>query len=247
MTEAGAGEVPASPPARLDAALDRLTAEHTGDTATVLAARQEYEERRGKVHEDEDLWERWSAAFVEWFVIERVGASPDGAAGDSVQVSGRLGRPSGASRELPPAARSLRRARDEGDADTAAVIAALLRSHRSLFEVRELGAQRVEVLDLLGGGAFSVVEPRAMHGVEVGDVVELRLVGWEGQVWFGRTFVFHPKDARAAILDHARALLARGQSRRDVIDHVAALRVRVNRYRHVAPARVYELGSRIGG
>jgi hypothetical protein len=225
VTEAAAGEAPASPPARLDAALDRLTAEHTGETATVLAARQEYEERRGKVHEDEDLWERWSAAFVEWFVIERVGA------GD----------------ELPPAARSLRRARGDGDADAAAIIAALLRSHRSLFEVRELGAQRVEVLDLLGGGAFSVVEPRAMHGVEVGDVVELRLVGWEGQVWFGRTFVFHPKDARAAILDHARALLARGQSRRDVIDHVAALRVRVNRYRHVAPARVYELGSRIGG
>jgi len=214
-----------SPPARLDAVLDRLIAEHTGDAATVLAARKEYEERRGRVHEDEDLWERWSAAFVEWFVIERIAAGAD----------------------LPPAALTLRRARADGDAETEAVVAALLRSHRSLFEVRGLGRAAVEVLDLLGGGAFSVAEPRAMHGVEVGDVVELRLIGWQDAVWFGRTFVFHPKDARAAILDHARALLARGQSRRDVIDHVAALRVRVNRYRHVAAAKVYELGSKVGG
>jgi hypothetical protein len=214
-----------SPPARLDAALDRLIAEHTGDAAAVLAARKEYEERRGKVHEDEDLWERWSAAFVEWFVIERIAAGAD----------------------LPPAAVSLRRARGAGDAEQASLVAALLRSHRSLFEVRGLERAEVEVLDLLGGGTFSVAEPRAMHGVEVGDIVELRLVGWQEAVWFGRTFVFHPKDARGAILDHARALLARGQSRRDVIDHVAALRVRVNRYRHVAPAKVYELGSKVGG
>lgn len=215
----------ASPPAQLDAVLDRLIDEHTGDPAVMLAARKDYEERRGKVHEDEDLWERWSAAFVEWFVIERI---PPGG-------------------DLPPAAASLRRARAAGDDDGAAVIAALLRSHRSLFEVRALDQGEIGVLDLLGGGAFAVAEPRQMHGVEVGDVVELRLIGWRDAVWFGRTFVFHPKDARTAILDHARALIDRGQSRRDVIDHVAALRVRVNRYRHVAPARVYELGSKVGG
>jgi hypothetical protein len=214
-----------STPAQLDAVLDDLIAEHTGDAGAVVTARKEYEERRGKVHEDEDLWERWSAAFVEWFVIERIAPGA----------------------ELPPAASSLRTARAAGHAEVAGITAALLRSHRSLFEVRGLDQGDVEVLDLLGGGAFSVAEPRAMHGVEVGDVVELRLVGWQDAVWFGRTFVFHPKDARAAILDHARALLARGQSRRDVIDHVAALRVRVNRYRHVAPARVYELGSKVGG
>jgi hypothetical protein len=220
VTEAAA----TSPPARLDAVLDQLIAEHTGDDAEVIAARKEYEERRGKVHEDDDLWERWSAAFVEWFVIERIAGGAD----------------------LPPAAGSLRRARAGGAEETAEVIAALLRSHRSLFEVRSLDVGAIGVLDLLGGGAFSVAEPRAMHGVEIGDVVELRLIGWRDAVWFGRTFVFHPKDARGAILDHARVLIDRGQSRRDVIDHVAALRVRVNRYRHVAPARVYELGSKVG-
>jgi hypothetical protein len=208
-------------PAKLDAVLDELIAEHTRDADEVVRARREYEERRGKVHEDEDLWERWSAAFVEWFVVERV--APGG--------------------DVPPAARA---ARVDGD-DRRAIAEALVRSHRSLFEIRGLAKGAVELLDLLGGGAFEVAEPRAMHGVDVGDVAELRLIGWRDAVWFGRTFVFHPSAARGAILDHARAMTERGRSRREVIDHIASLRVRINRYRHVSPARVYEVGSKVGG
>jgi uncharacterized protein YoaH (UPF0181 family) len=86
-----------------------------------------------------------------------------------------------------------------------------------------------------------------MVGVEVGDVAELRLCGVNGEVRFGRTFIYHPKTARAAIVERARAMMAKGASRRDVIDAVAQLRVQVTRYKHMAPARVYELGSRIMG
>jgi hypothetical protein len=86
-----------------------------------------------------------------------------------------------------------------------------------------------------------------MVGVEVGDVAELRLVGAGNEVRFGRTFIYHPKDARAAIVDRARGMLTKGASRRDVIDQIAQLRVQVTRYRHMPPARVYELGSRIMG
>ena len=94
---------------------------------------------------------------------------------------------------------------------------------------------------------FAVDEQRALHGVEVGDVAELRLVGIAGEVRFGRTFIYHPKAARAAIVERARAMLAKGATRRDVIDHIAQLRVQVTRYRHMPAARVYELGSRIMG
>jgi len=106
---------------------------------------------------------------------------------------------------------------------------------------------RVELLDLLGGAQLTVDEQRALHGVEVGDVAELRLIGVAGEVRFGRTFIYHPKSARAAIVDRARALLARGGTRRDVIDQIAQLRIQVTRYRHMPPERVYELGSRIVG
>jgi len=213
-------------PASVEALLDRLIAEHTTDAADVVAARREYEDRRGRVHEDEELWEAWSAAFIEWYLVERVAAGAD----------------------APVAARSLEAAREEGrrgDPEAqarAGLLRAYLTSHRSLFEVTGLGAGKVELIDLIGGAAFTVVEPRALHGVDAGDVAELRLVGWNGEVLFGRTFVYHPPAARAAIAGHVRALAARGEDRRAIVDHVASLRVKVDRYRHVAPAKVYEHG-----
>ena len=208
----------------LDEVTEHLYARHTTDTEAAAAARRDYEERRGKVHQDDELWEAWSAAFVEWFVIERI------APGDSTPLATRTYR------ELVAA--------NDPRAD---VVASLITSHRSLFEVRSVGKGKVELLDLLGGAAFAVDEQRALHGVEVGDVAELRLVGVNGEVRFGRTFIYHPKAARAAIVERARAMLAKGATRRDVIDHVAQLRVTVTRYRHMPAARVYELGSRITG
>jgi len=214
--------------ALLDDTIEELYARHTSDSEAAAAARREYEERRGKVHQDDDLWEAWSAAFVEWFVVER--------------VTGEGG--------MPPAAQTYRELAtpDAGAEDPRRdVVAALLTSQRSLFEVRAFAKGSVELLDLLGGAVFVVDEQRALHGVEVGDVAELRLVGVGERVRFGRTFIYHPKEARAAIVERARAMLASGATRRDVIDQIAQLRVQVTRYRHMPASRVYELGSRIVG
>jgi len=209
--------------ALLEQVIEELYARHTADTEAAGVARREYEERRGRVHQDDELWEPWSAAFVEWYVVERVG--PGG---------------------VPPALVTAREMREAGD-DRADLVTALVTSHRSLFEVTAMKPGTIELLDLLGGAELHVVEQRALHGVEVGDVAELRLVGARGEVRFGRTFIYHPKAARNAIVERSRAMLAKGSSRRDVIDQIAQLRVQVTRYRHMAPSRVYELGSRIMG
>lgn len=215
-----------APAALLDQVTEELYARHTADATGTAAARREYEERRGKVHPDDELWEAWSAAFVEWYVVERV------APGERV----------------PPAAQTYRALPLE-DGKRAA-IRALVTSQRSLFEVRSIrgGARQgaeIELLDLLGGAVFHVAEQRALHGVELGDVAELRLVGVGGEVRFGRTFIYHPRSARGAIVERARAMLDKGGSRRDVIDQIAQLRVRLTRYRHMPAARVYELGSKL--
>lgn len=209
--------------ALLEEVTEELYARHTEDTEAAGSARREYEERRGKIHQDDELWESWSAAFVEWYVVERVGEG-----------------------EVPPAARTYRELAAASD-PRAEVVAALLTSQRSLYEVRAIGKGTIELLDLLGGAEFHVTEQRAMVGVEVGDVAELRLVGVRGEVRFGRTFIYHPKAARGAIVERARAMMAKGATRRDVIDQVAQLRTLLLRYRHMAPSRVYELGSRIMG
>ncbi len=210
--------------ALLDSVTEELYARHAADAEAAGIARREYEERRGKVHQDDELWEPWSAAFVEWYVIERV------AAGE----------------HLPPAVATYRELNAAGD-DRAPIVRALLTSQRSLYEVRAMARGRIELVDLLGGSELHVIEQRTLHGVDVGDVAELRLVGVLGEVRFGRTFIYHPKEARGAIVERARALLGKGATRRDVIDQIAQLRVQVTRYRHMPAARVYELGSRIMG
>jgi hypothetical protein len=228
MTEPGdAGAVkgpPVSAAALLDEVIEALYARHATDAAAASVARREYEERRGKVHQEDELWEPWSAAFVEWYVVERV------APGET----------------QPPATRTYRDLVAAGDSRADAA-RALVTSQRSLFEIRSMARGRVELLDLLGGAVFNVDEKRALHGVEVGDIAELRLIGIAGQIQFGRTFIYHPKAARTAIVERAHAMVASGSSRRDVIDHIAQLRVQVTRYRHMPVARVYELGSRIMG
>jgi hypothetical protein len=210
--------------ALLDEVIETLYARHTTDPEAASSARREYEDRRGKVHQEDELWEPWSAAFVEWYVVERV---PPG-------------------ERHPPAVATYRELAAAGD-PRAAVARALVTSQRSLFEIRAMARGQVELLDLLGGAVFHVDEQRALHGVEVGHVAELRLVGIAGEIQFGRTFIYHAKAARAAIVERARAMLAGGSGRRDVIDHIAQLRVQVTRYRHMPVARVYELGARIMG
>ena len=50
--------------ALLDEVIETLYARHTADPDAASVARREYEERRGKVHQEDELWEPWSAAFV---------------------------------------------------------------------------------------------------------------------------------------------------------------------------------------
>jgi len=207
---------PTNPFAVLEGVLDDVIQRFGGDDYVdeIAAARKAYDDRRGRVFEDEELWERWTQAFLEWYAVERA------------LSGGELSPAAVVLAETPPEAR--------------APLRAWLTSHRSLFEVKALRAGRVELADLIGGGMFSVVEQRAMLGVATGNVVEARLIGYGGDVLFGRTFCFHPTDTRAAIVKHVEALRAEGTDRRDIIDVLASLRIRCERYRHVPAHRVYE-------
>ena len=206
--------------AELEAALDRLIeAFGVGAWAEeAVRARDEYAGRTGRVFEDDELFEARTAAFLEWYAVER-------------PVAGQ---------GLPPAALRRREAAAEGDAEA---LAAWLASHRSLFSIEDQADDHVLLYDLIGGGLFEVDERRRLHGVADGDLLEARLVGWQGSVRFGRTFLYHPPGAREAILGHSRRVKEAGGTRADIVDFVASLKVRALRYKHVAAERVYEMGT----
>lgn len=212
-----------STPAQIERTLDALVAGHGVADATVGLARKHYEAKRGNVHQDEELWEIWSAGFVEWLVIECTSVTD----GPALAHAGA------------------HQWRQRGDLRAATIATALATSHRSLFEIMAMRDGRVELLDLLGGARFFVVEPRSMVGVEIGDVAELRLLGLDDDVYFAKTFVYHPKAARDDIVAHAQTVLRQGGDRLDAVDAIAVLRAYVPRYRHLPPARIYKMGSKL--
>jgi hypothetical protein len=215
---ADAALAPRTSQSKLEWVMDTLVAEANESIEEMGAVRKQYEDRRGNVHQDEELWEAWSAGFVDWLVVEH------------------------------PANIALTRAarwRRDGYGLASKYAYAIARSHRSLFEIAAMPAGRVDVIDLLGGAAFSVNEPRSLAGVEVGDIAELRLIGIENEVLFGKTFVYHPKSARNEIVERASAIMSAAGTRNSAIDAIATLRAYVPRYRHLSPLRVYQMADKL--
>lgn len=179
-------------------------------------ARAEYLDRSGKVFDDDgDLFEQRMTAFLEWYVIERpLGGGP------------------------PPAVRALSEdaGLDDGERRGLAWLAA---SHRSVFDLQRKDGSVLYVEDVIGGVRFSVVERRSTVGFNQGDLFEARL-WWDGQsVAFGKTFLFHPHEAREEALRVVDGALARDTPRDEITFMLSRLYVRWHRFGHVSAAKVY--------
>ena len=182
-----------------------------------LRAREVYFDRAGKVFDDDgDLFEGRMASFLEWYIIER------------------------GFRDGPPPA--VRAAAESGapfsdEERRAAVFAAT--SHRSLFELAVIAGDRLEVDDLMGGARFSVTERRSTIGFEPGALFEARVM-WDGKtVVFGKTFLFHPSDARESVLKLLDRAPELGLTPTDVLFRLSRRYVRWHRFGHLAAAKIY--------
>ena len=203
--------------------LDRLTERYSENEHKLEAmrARGEFFDRAGKVFDDDaELFEGRMAAFLEWYLIER----PSGKIGDRTPIAHAI--EAGAAR--PAAERRL--------------LAHLASSHRSLFQLADAADRVLEVEDVIGGARFSVLERRNTVGIAPGDVFEARLL-WDGDsVIFGRTFLFHPPDARDVILDWVERAVESGTARDEILFHLSRDYVRWHRLGHVGAAKVYRDG-----
>ncbi|MCG5056380.1 MAG: hypothetical protein KA712_25850 [Myxococcales bacterium] len=223
------GASPSAGVAVLHRIAEQLVARHAEGAyrEEALRAKAEYFDHAGKVFDDDgDIFESRLAAFLEWYVLERplegVGAPP---------ALVWLEREANAQGGVP--------------SETARALAALCSSHRSLFDVGTVTDDTVELEDLLGGARFVVTERRSTVGFEEGQIVEARLL-WDGErVVFGKTFLFHPREARQEVLAHVDGALAAGVSPKEVVFQLARLHLRWHRSRHISAVRIYG-ESRVG-
>lgn len=185
----------------------------------IRRARQAFDARRGRIYDDDALYDTHMALFLEWFALERPVSSSAGA---------------------PPVALHL--AGGEMDDERQAVMWAQAHSQRSLFEVAGLSAGAMELADLVYGGRWRVSVPVALPGTDTGDIFEGRLLPWEGEVRLGPTMLFHPREARGRI--HAllaESALAGGRPHPALVDDLAEMCLRHSRFRNIAVAHIYRL------
>jgi hypothetical protein len=199
--------------------LDRLAERYSEreHKLEAMRAREEYFDRAGKVFDDDaELFEGRMAAFLEWYVLERplagIGLTPVACA---IEEGGGL------------------------PADERRALAALATSHHSVFELFETTGETLDIEDLIGGARFAVRERRKPLGMAAGDLFEARLV-WDGEtIIFGRTFLFHPPDARDVVLDWIERAVSTGVAREEILFHLSRQHIRWHRQGHVGAAKVY--------
>jgi hypothetical protein len=199
--------------------IDRLSQRFSAGVNKLQAmkAREEYFERAGKVYDDDaELFDGRMASFLEWYVLDRPFS----------------GGP-------PPVARAL-----VEDGVWSPIerqnLAQLASSHHSLFELYGVQDRVLDVQDLVGGARFHVLERRKTLGFSAGDVFEARVV-WDGESpVFGRTFLFHPPDAREVLLDWVEGAVERGVARAEILFTLSRHYIRWHRQGHLGAAKIYK-------
>ncbi len=197
---------------------DRVAARATGDelVVEVRRARRQFQDLTGKFEEDEPWFEQRMTLFLEWFVLDRPG--PDG---------------------LTPAERFIDQERDRLVGDEIEIFDELTATQRSLFRIDRWQGGQIHLTDMIGGGVWSVYQDQPMVGLQRGDLIDSRIVPFKGDLYRGRGMIFHPRVAIEPILRLLSDAHAAGRLSFDLVNLLASLRLRFDRYRHVKVKHVY--------
>lgn len=168
----------------IQAQIDQLLQYVAKDTDEIVRGKEEYFARTGgEVHEEDRTYESRMQAFFNWFLFDRKQA-------DGATPVERFLRERGA--ELP--------GRDKD------VLLGCTQSRLALYEYRGTRgifsrpkSGQVRVRDAVTAEDFDVTERRQMHGLEVGDLFEARLVPVDRAYHFSTSFTYHPRDVNPVI------------------------------------------------
>lgn len=189
--------------------------------AELLQARAEYKQRTGEMFESDASYERRIGSFLEWYVLDR-------------KISFRP--------ELTPAELFVLQkgaGLSEGDRNR---YAGLAQTRLSLFEFKKAKAEHLVMRDIVTGEKIEIFERRRPAGLDSGDVLEGRIVPWDGLLLFSDVYFVYQRDVRKEILSAAKRLKKAGASdseRIAFVHRVAFLETRAERYKHLDARKVF--------
>jgi hypothetical protein len=207
--------------------LDKLLAWATSEARKeeLLAARREHFERYGEPHEEDKSFETRMNGMLDYYLYE---FRPPGTLDTTIEVFMRQEGPNLTTEEL-------------------ALYRLLAKNVHGLFEVRRIKpGEEIRLRDVFTGGDYDVTERRNLVGLEKSDLLEARLLPFDGRLYFSGAFLYHPQEVRKAILAEVKKQKkesARAGAEPDVKSFVALLSrmaFKLERYRNVKVESLYD-------
>ena len=204
--------------------LDQLTAFASTEERKpdLLAAKEEYFQRTGEVFEDDKQFEMRMASFLDFYLFDRK-------------------RP-GSGRTPAEELHALRAAAKDPAVEA---FKSFTETLHGLYEVRKISPGTIRLRELFSAKDYDVTERRHPVGLEKGDILEARMIPFDGALVFSTAFCFHPREAVKAI---KREVKRRKKELPDLppsdLTWEAAKRaMKTERYRQIAVEKIYDFES----
>ncbi|HET9594262.1 MAG TPA: hypothetical protein VFP65_01710 [Anaeromyxobacteraceae bacterium] len=194
-----------------------------GRKEQLLAARRHWFDRHGEPHEEDKSFESRMNGMLDYYLYD---FRPPGSTETTIEIF---------MREMTP----------QLTTDDLAQYRVLARSIHGLFEVKKIKPPDVRLRDVFTDVVHDVTERRQMLGLERGDLLEARLLPWDGRLFFSGAFLYHPQEVRKAVLAEVKRLRkAAGKGNLpDVEAFIATLSrmaMKLERYRNVKVESLYD-------
>jgi hypothetical protein len=122
---------------------------------------------------------------------------------------------------------------------------ALGQNVHGLFEVRKIGEGRVRLRDVFTGSDHEVTERRHVVGLTKDDLIEARLLPFDGTLFFSGAFLYHPREARKTVLAEVKRLRKAAPKGAEVdakafLARLSRMALKLERYRNVRLESIYD-------
>jgi hypothetical protein len=185
----------------------------------LVAAKADYFRLTGEVFEDDKVFELRMASFLDYYLFDR--------------VSPLLGK--------TPAQEFYELTLTQAPAE-AHLFKGFTETVHGLFEVKKPQKEKLRLRELFSGKDYDVFERRTLVGVEKGDILEARLIPFDGKLMFSAAFCYHPKQAYKAILKEVKRRKKKEPQRsaQEFAWECSKRALKVERYRQIAVERIYD-------
>lgn len=188
--------------------------------AELIESKSYFFRQTGEVFEDDKQFETRMLAFLNWYLLDR--------------------RSDGCGRT--PAQELYCAYVQRGVSEKARRLRGYTETVHSLFQVKKISGNRLNLADVFTEDGFWVTERRQIRGIETGDVVEARLIPQEAQWFLSKAICFHPHKAVPLILRKAKTVAKETalSSKTAFVFECAKRSLKADRYRQISVEKIYD-------